>query len=324
MVPHASHRHRHRRVESAHRRLRPRAKLRAVVRIAARAWAWAKPPCAPAGQSLIGDLFPPQPARSCHGYIHARPARGSVPRLLQRRRHRRRIRLACGVLFACIPGCCLPGWHVADSRTRARRPGCGAAARRHHDAAREIAVTRRCSSYPTMWWIILSGIFHNFNMYAINAFQTPFLQRFHEMSLREANNVSAISVGAVGAIGLLGRRLARGPHEHAKRRDGRLLLAACSMAIAAPSIFFARQSAQGLDRGIHAADGDRHHDHVRLLRHGVRRHSRCDRTPPARHGGRHLLLRHVRARRKFGPLRLRDAERSLRASGDARRGRRAR
>jgi MFS family permease len=95
-----------------------------------------------------------------------------------------------------------------------------------------------------MWWIILSGIFHNFNMYAINAFQTPFLQRFHEMSLREANNVSAISVGAVGAIGLLvGGWL--GDRMSVKRRNGRLLLAACSMAIAAPSIFFAVNQPKG-------------------------------------------------------------------------------
>ena len=31
----------------------------------------------------------------------------------------------------------------------------------------------------TMWWIIASGAFHNFNMYAIGAFLSPFLQRFH-------------------------------------------------------------------------------------------------------------------------------------------------
>jgi MFS family permease len=95
-----------------------------------------------------------------------------------------------------------------------------------------------------MWWIILSGIFHNFNMYAINAFQTPFLQRFHEMSLKDASNVSAISVGAVGAIGLLAGgwlsdKLA------ARRRHGRLLLAACCMALAAPAIFLALQQPKG-------------------------------------------------------------------------------
>ena len=54
-----------------------------------------------------------------------------------------------------------------------------------------------------MWWIILSGIFHNFNMYAINSFNTPLLQRFHDMSLRKASYISSIAVGAVGAIGLL-------------------------------------------------------------------------------------------------------------------------
>jgi MFS family permease len=95
-----------------------------------------------------------------------------------------------------------------------------------------------------MWWIILSGIFHNFNMYAINAFQTPFLQRFHEMSLREASNVSAVSVGAVGAVGLLaGGWLA--DRLSVKRRNGRLLLSACSMAIAAPSIYLALNQPKG-------------------------------------------------------------------------------
>jgi sugar phosphate permease len=97
---------------------------------------------------------------------------------------------------------------------------------------------------PTMWWIILSGIFHNFNMYAVNAFQTPFLQRFHEMGLRQASNVSAISLGAVGAVGLLaGGWLA--DKISAKRRDGRLLLSACSMAIAAPSIYLALNQPKG-------------------------------------------------------------------------------
>jgi MFS family permease len=95
-----------------------------------------------------------------------------------------------------------------------------------------------------MWWIILSGIFHNFNMYAINTFNTAFLQRFHEMSLRDAANVSALSVGAVGAIGLLaGGWLA--DKMSAKRRNGRLVLSAGAMAIAAPCIFLAINQPKG-------------------------------------------------------------------------------
>jgi MFS family permease len=95
-----------------------------------------------------------------------------------------------------------------------------------------------------MWWIILSGLTHNFNMYAINSFQTPFLQRFHEVSFKEANNISAFSVGAAGAIGLLiGGWLA--DKIGARRRNGRLLVSACSMAIAAPSIFLALSQPKG-------------------------------------------------------------------------------
>jgi predicted MFS family arabinose efflux permease len=198
--------------------------------------------CAPAGQSLIGDLYPPHqraramgifmlglPAGLCLAYFSA----GAIGAAFGWR---------AAFLFACAPGL-LFGWLML----RIAEPVRGAL-----DAARPPAGTDAAlkSPYaavlrlPTMWWIILSGIFHNFNMYAINAFQTPFLQRFHEMSLREASNVSAVSVGAVGAIGLLaGGWLA--DRLSVRRRDGRLVLSACSMAIAAPSIFFALNQPKG-------------------------------------------------------------------------------
>src|SRR3984885_2444208 len=197
--------------------------------------------CAPAGQSLIGDLFPPQqraramgifmlglPAGVCLAYFSA----GAIGAAFGWR---------AAFLFACVPGL-LFAWLAL----RLPEPVRGAL-----DAARPAALGGVVRSpyaavlrLPTMWWIILSGIFHNFNMYAINAFQTPFLQRFHEMNLREASNVSAISVGAVGAIGLLaGGWFA--DKLSAKRREGRLRLSACSMAIAAPCIFLALNQPKG-------------------------------------------------------------------------------
>jgi sugar phosphate permease len=145
-------------------------------------------------------------------------------------------------LIACVPGliAALLALKIPEpvrGAFDAQRP---AATQEAADKSPFAAVLR----LPTMWWIILSGIFHNFNMYAINSFQTPFLQRFHEMSLREASNVSAISIGAVGAVGLLaGGWLA--DRLSVKRRDGRLLLSACSMAIAAPSIFLALNQPKG-------------------------------------------------------------------------------
>jgi predicted MFS family arabinose efflux permease len=197
--------------------------------------------CAPAGQSLIGDLYPPHqraramgifmlglPAGLCLAYFSA----GAIGAALGWR---------AAFLFACIPGL-LFAWLAL----RIPEPVRGAL-----DAARPLAAGAAVESpfravlkVPTMWWIILSGIFHNFNMYAINAFQTPFLQRYHEMGLKAASNVSAVSVGAVGAIGLLaGGWFA--DKISAKRRDGRLLLSACCMAIAAPSIYFALSQPKG-------------------------------------------------------------------------------
>ncbi len=56
---------------------------------------------------------------------------------------------------------------------------------------------------PTMRWLIISGALHNFNMYAIGAFITPFLMRYHEIDIQSANFVSMIVYGIVGAPGLL-------------------------------------------------------------------------------------------------------------------------
>jgi predicted MFS family arabinose efflux permease len=198
--------------------------------------------CAPAGQSLIGDLFPPQrraramgvfmlglPAGLCLAYFSA----GAIGAAFGWR---------AAFLFACIPGLLL-----ALLALRIPEPLRGALDASRSTASAEAALKSPYAAVlrlPTMRWIILSGIFHNFNMYAINAFQTPFLQRFHEMTLREASNVSAVAVGAVGAVGLLaGGWLA--DLLSAKRRDGRLLLSACSMAIAAPCIFFALSQPKG-------------------------------------------------------------------------------
>ena len=102
------------------------------------------------------------------------------------------------------------------------------------EAAAVSSPYKRVLGIRTMWWIIASGALHNFNMYAINAFQTPYLQRFHELGLREANAVSAIVLGAVGVVGLLvggwaSDRLA------VRRSDGRLLLAGSRCSLRCPA-----------------------------------------------------------------------------------------
>jgi predicted MFS family arabinose efflux permease len=197
--------------------------------------------CAPAGQSLIGDLFPPQQRARAMGVFMLGLPTGVF------------LAYSCAGAIGAAWGwraafliACLPGLLFALLALRIREPVRGAldVAIPASHAAIPVSPYFAVLKVPTMWWITLSGIFHNFNMYAINAFQTPFLQRFHEMSLRDASNVSAISVGAVGAIGLLaGGWLS--DKIAARRRNGRLLLSACCMALAAPAIFLALHQPKG-------------------------------------------------------------------------------
>ncbi len=197
--------------------------------------------CAPAAHSLIGDLYPPhQRARAMGVFMLGLPA-GIFLAYMSAGVLGPALGWRSTFLIACVPGLIFAA--LAASMTEpmrgARDTGRAAAS---YDAVNSpyLAVLR----LPTMWWIILSGVFHNFNMYALNAFQAPFLQRFHEMTLKEASTVSAVSVGAVGAIGLLaGGWLA--DRISVTRRNGRLLVAAWAMAIAAPCIFFALHQPKG-------------------------------------------------------------------------------
>jgi hypothetical protein len=173
----------------------------------------------------------------------------------------------------------------------------------------------------TLWWIVISGALHNFNVYAINAFQTPFLQRYHMLNLRNAALVSALVVGLVGAIGLLGGgwasdRLSR------RRADGRLLLAAGTMMASVPLRVPRARAAARIDHRVHDSDGSRHHAELRLLRHRVRGHPGRRRAAVARQRRGYLLFRDVRHGREHGNVPHGQAVRVSREAGNG--GRRVR
>jgi len=197
--------------------------------------------CAPAGQSLIGDLFPPAKRAFAMGVFMLGLPAGIFLAYLSAGYIYSHLGWRAAFYIACIPGIIL-----ALLALMIREPQRGAL-----DPGRVVTTPSNVwSSFgavlglPTMWWIILSGIFHNFNMYALNSFNSPFLQRFHEMNVRDAANVSSIAVGAVGAIGLIAGGWAADKLS-AKRRNGRLVLSACCMSIAAPCIFFAINQPKG-------------------------------------------------------------------------------
>jgi predicted MFS family arabinose efflux permease len=198
--------------------------------------------CAPASQSLIGDLYPPQRrARAMAIFMLGLPLGLFAAYLLSGA-----IGEAWGWRAAFFVACA-PGLVLAVLAFYIREPARGATehvAAAAHGRSPYASVLR----IPTMWWIILSGLLFNFNMYAVNTFQTPFLQRFHGLGLQQANNLSAVSLGLAGVVGLLlggwfGDRLRRFP-------TGRLALAAAALAAAAPFVFFALQRPSGSVAGF--------------------------------------------------------------------------
>ena len=197
--------------------------------------------CAPAGQSLIGDLFPPNQRSKAMGVFMLGLPAGILLAYISAGAIATKFGWRAAFWFACIPGIILAlmALRIPEPVRGGLDPG-----RVVTKAAGGWSAFASVLSLPTMWWIIMSGIFHNFNMYALNSFNSPFLQRFHGMSLLNASYISSISVGAVGAIGLLvGGWLA--DKMSAKRRNGRLVLSAAAMAIAAPCIFFAINQPKG-------------------------------------------------------------------------------
>ncbi len=196
--------------------------------------------CAPAANSLIGDLFPPRKRAVALSIFML----GLPIGIFLSMRLSGMIAHAYGwpkaFFFAAVPGLFL-----AVLALKIPEPHRGAS-EEHPSAGRQ----RAGSPYwvvlgiPTIMWIIVSGALHNFNMYAVNSFLTAFLMRYHQMGLKEANNVSSIVLGAVGIIGLLGGgwaadRLSR------TRADGRLLLSSITMFAAAPCIYFALEQPSG-------------------------------------------------------------------------------
>ena len=162
--------------------------------------------CAPAGQSLIGDLYPPhQRARAMGVFMLGLPA-GMFLAYFSAGAIGAAIRLAQRHFYSpACPVCCLRGLAL-----RMPEPVRGALDGRSSAtaAAAVEAPFRAVLRLPTMWWIILSGIFHNFNMYAINAFQTPFLQRFHDMGLKASQQCLSHLGGRCGRDRPAGGRLA--------------------------------------------------------------------------------------------------------------------
>jgi MFS family permease len=196
--------------------------------------------CAPAATSLIGDLFPASGrAKALSAFMLGLPVgialsfavSGTITRMYGWRP---------AFYVAGIPGllCALmvlfirePKRGAAETQSIGRRQ-------------REGSPYRLVLSTPTMRWLIISGALHNFNMYAIGAFITPFLMRYHGADIRKANFVSMVVYGLFGVPGLILGGIA-GDSVMKRRANGRLLVGALAILSSVPLIFFALGRTRG-------------------------------------------------------------------------------
>ena len=199
--------------------------------------------CAPAANSVIGDLYPPnQRGRALSVFMLGLPiglflsywVSGQIAQAYGWR---------AAFYFPCLPGLLLAALSLTIAEPQRGAADIGPRASRRREGSPYWLVL----TMPTMLWIIVSGALHNFNMYASGSFLTAFLIRYHGLSLKEASFSSAVVLGAVGVIGLLGGgwiadRIGK------SRPHGRLLVAAIALLAAAPCIYFALEQPPGVVR----------------------------------------------------------------------------
>lgn len=182
--------------------------------------------CAPAATSWLGDLFPAERrSRVLALFMLGVPFGGAL------------------AYFSSGPLAQAHGWRVAMVLAAApalllvpallvlEEPRRGASEPLRTYAARTSVLS--LLRLPTLWWIIASGVFLNFNMYAIATFLPAFLSRVHGLSLAS----SGIATGVVFLVGGLGGGLGAGYAGDfivQRRKDGRMLCAAAAALVAVP------------------------------------------------------------------------------------------
>lgn len=191
--------------------------------------------CAPAANSLIGDLVPPERrARALSIFMLGLPLGLALSYVVSGA-----IAQSQGWRAAFyVAG--IPGLLVSLLALGIEEPARSPSVRDSSGAAAYLQLL----AIPTLVWIIASGALHNFNMYAISSFLSPLLMRYHGLEVREAGLWSTLVYGIAGGAGLyLGGFLS--DRWAARRRDGRLLLIAWAIMGSIPLALAALQRPRG-------------------------------------------------------------------------------
>lgn len=196
---------------------------------------------APAANSLIGDLFPArQRARAISIFMLGLPVGTGASYLISGLVVQATGGWRSALFVAAAPGFLL-GVLALWMAEPARGSADPTAVNRDRSAIESIRTVLRI---PTMWWIIASGALFNLNMYALSAFHTSFLIRYHGLNIDIANRFSGVIFGVGGAIGMLGGGWLGDALAKTSTR-ARLIAATGALLVAAPLQFFALQQPRG-------------------------------------------------------------------------------
>ncbi len=196
--------------------------------------------CAPAANSMIGDMYPSKQRARALGLFMLGLPMGS---------------LACFALVGYLAQkfgwrvpfmvAAVPGFIIAFLAFYLREPVRGSQETYKVDASKPVdRPFRRVMAIPTLWWIILSGATVNFAAYALGSFLPSLMVRYHHVNVAQAGLVAAIVLGVTGLLGLtLGGWVADKIHSLFPR--GRLMFGAVCLLLAAPLLFMGLTTAAG-------------------------------------------------------------------------------
>jgi MFS family permease len=197
--------------------------------------------CAPTASSLIGDLVPAERRARAMAFFMLGLPLGLALSFFVSGTIAERYGWQDAFLVAGVPGLLLAVLvlFVTDPARGGADP--------HASGAGEglpfLTVVRRVLALPTMWWIIISGALHNFNMYALGTFLASFLKRYHQVSVETAGQISGLVYGFGGlgifAAGWLGDKAFR------RSVNGRLQVAWVGLAAAVPCLLLALAAPAG-------------------------------------------------------------------------------
>src|SRR5262245_46742652 len=197
--------------------------------------------CAPAATSLIGDLVPAERrARAMSVFMFGLPLGLALSFFISSAVAERRGWPAAFFVAGA------PGLVLAIAALFLADPPRGGADPYASDAVGSFsfaAVARRVLEKQTMWWIIISGALHNFNMYALGTFIASFLIRYHGVGVGRAGAISGLVYGC-GALGIFGAGWL-GDRAFQRRISGRLHVAWVGLAAAIPCLLLALAAPRG-------------------------------------------------------------------------------